>query len=422
MLSEAAPPNVNQLVVPGTEAVEAQFDVAAFLRVYQMRSQQIMWFFGAGASRAAGIPTAGDMIWDFKQRLYRSEKKLAPSAITDLGDPMVRQKLQQYFDSSGRYPIEGAADEYSAYFEATYQSPKDRRAYLETLIARGKPSFGHLALGLLMQQNLARIVWSTNFDRTIEDAAFQTLGGTGRLVVADLGGPTKLRTAIAEARWPLYGKLHGDYHSEQLKNTADELRAQDEAMCDCLIQSCKSNGLAVVGYSGRDASVMDALDAALDDGKGFPGGLFWFKRWQDSPCQAVEDLLTKARGLGVDAHLVDNESFDELLSDVVRFLPETSERMQTIKGVAPPRLVAAQLRASSIATPVIRTNALPLVSHPVMCRLVECSIGGWNEIRDAIEAAGVDIDAQRCRDGVLAFGRDADIRTDLPYFIGPVLT
>ena len=34
--------------------------------------------------------------------------------------------------------------EYSAYFEATYISLKDRRKYLDELIARGKPSFGHL--------------------------------------------------------------------------------------------------------------------------------------------------------------------------------------------------------------------------------------------------------------------------------------
>jgi hypothetical protein len=392
------------------------FDVPAFLRVYQMRATNIMWFLGAGASRAAGIQTAGDMIWDFKQRLYRSHKKLPPSAITDPGDPIVRQKLQQYFDSLEGFPAEGANDEYSAYFEATYSSPKDRRAYLDDLIDRGKPSFGHLALALLMAQKLCRTIWTTNFDRTVEDAAAQILGGTGRLVVADLGEPAKLNTAVTEGRWPVYGKLHGDYHSEQIKNTANELRAQDEAMRDCLIQSCLGNGLAVVGYSGRDASVMEALTSALDGGKGFSGGLFWFKRGQDQPCQAVLDLIANARGLGIDAHIIDNESFDELLSDIVRFLPETSEKIQTIKGATRPRLASAPLKKSSTATPVIRTNALPLVSHPVMCRLVECSIGGWSEIHDAIKMAGVDIDAQRCRDGVVAFGRDADIRTAFANF------
>ena len=108
-----------------------------------------MWFLGAGASRAAGIKTAGDMIWDFKQRLYRSQKKLPPSAITDIGEPAVQRKLQAHFDALGGFPPAGSETEYSAYFEATYHSPKDRRAYLDELIARGNPSFGHHALVVL---------------------------------------------------------------------------------------------------------------------------------------------------------------------------------------------------------------------------------------------------------------------------------
>ena len=49
-------------------------DIPAFLHLFQLRSKQIMWFLGAGASRAAGIKTAGDMIWDFKQRAYSGPK------------------------------------------------------------------------------------------------------------------------------------------------------------------------------------------------------------------------------------------------------------------------------------------------------------------------------------------------------------
>ena len=121
-----------------------------FFVSFSFVSAQIMWFLGAGASRSAGIKTAGDMIWDFKQRLYRSQKKLPPSAITDIGEPAVQRKLQAHFDGLGGFPPAGSETEYSAYFEATYHAPRDRRAYLDELIARGKPSFGHHALALLM--------------------------------------------------------------------------------------------------------------------------------------------------------------------------------------------------------------------------------------------------------------------------------
>ena len=60
---------------------------------------------------------------------------------TDIGDAIVQRKLQSYFDTLGTFPPLGAEGEYSAYFEATYHSPKDRRAYLDQLIALGKPSF-----------------------------------------------------------------------------------------------------------------------------------------------------------------------------------------------------------------------------------------------------------------------------------------
>lgn len=385
-------------------------DIPAFLRLFQLRSTQIMWFLGAGASRSAGIKTAGDMIWDFKQRLYRSQKKLPPSAITDIGEPTVQRKLQSHFDTLGGFPPAGSETEYSAYFEATYPAPRDRRAYLQELIERGKPSFGHLALALLMSEKLCNIVWTTNFDRTLEDAAARIFEGTGHLVVGDLGEPEKIRRAYDENRWSIYGKLHGDYHSEALKNTDEELREQDSEMCRNLIDSCRRHGLAVVGYSGRDASVMEAFQEALDDGRGFPGGLFWFKRSRDEPFGAVSDLIERALTLGIDAHLVEAEAFDELFVDLIRYLPQTAEKMQSLDSTERPRLTDSTPRKSVRSTPAIRMNALAVVSRPALCRLVDCTIGGFEEIEDAVLTAGVDIVARRIRQGVLAFGRDADVR------------
>jgi hypothetical protein len=393
-------------------------DTPAFLRLFQLRAAQIMWFLGAGASRSAGIKTAGDMIWDFKQRLYRSQKKLPPSAITDVGEPVVQRKLQAHFDSLGGFPPAGSETEYSAYFEATYHAPRDRRTYLDELIARGKPSFGHHALSLLMAEDLCRIIWTTNFDRTVEDAAAERLGGTGRLVVADLKEPEKIRRAVDENRWPVYGKLHGDYHSDSLKNTDAELRRQDDEMRRNLVDACRRQGLAVIGYSGRDASIMEALEEALDEGRGFPGGLFWFKRGQDTPYPAVTALIARARALGIDAHLVEAESFDELFSDLLRFLPQTADKLASLVGAARPRLATAKPRTSTGPVPAIRMNALAVTSRPALCRIVDCPIGGDKEVEEAIFKAGVDIIAHRVRDGVLAFGRDADIRTVFePYGI-----
>ena len=393
-------------------------DVAAFLRLYRLRANGIMWFLGAGASRLAGIKTAGDMILDFKQEIYRSSKKLPPSALADTGNPIVLQKIQSYFDELGTFPVAGAPEEYAKYFEATFSHPKDRRTYLDGLVRVGKPTFGHHALALLMREDLCRIVWTTNFDRTVEDATALLNEGTGFLTVADPAEPAKLTRAISDRRFPIYGKLHGDYHSDALKNTSVELRAQDEEMRQAFLGACQTNGLAVVGYSGRDHSIMATLTKALNGGRGFPNGLFWFKRSEEAPYGEVTEFIATAQNLGVDAHIIENEAFDELMSDIVRHLPETASKLGAILTVRPPRLTGAPLRACSNRIPVVRINALPILSHPVMCRLVRCDIGGWQEIEEAIQKAGVNILAQRTKAGVIAFGRDTDIRKAFsPYGI-----
>ena len=404
--------------LPTPEAAGPPMELPTFLRLFQLRKAQIMWFLGAGASRAAGIKTAGDMIWEFKQKLYCSEKRVPLSIIADPGDPVVQRKMQIHFDAQSGFPAFGAEDEYSAYFDTTYPSPKDRRAYIDSQVQLGKPSYGHFALALLMREGFCHAVWTTNFDHTIEDAAFKILGSSGKMVVADLGEPRKLIQAWAEARWPIYGKLHGDYQSEKLKNTGGELRKQDEDMRRGLVDACRGKGLAVVGYSGRDASVMAALTEAIDGGRGFPSGLFWFKRSGEIPYPAVTELISTARSAGLEAHLIEVETFDELLSDLVRFLPETAQAAQSIQDAARPRLTKATFRVARATTPAIRTNALPVISYPAACRLVACDIGGWEEIQTAITTSGTDILAQRCRLGVLAFGRDTDVkRTFEPYKI-----
>lgn len=46
----------------------------------------------------------------------------------------------------GRCPPPGAPDEYAALFEAVWPSEADRRTYIDSKIAGGKPSYGHIAL------------------------------------------------------------------------------------------------------------------------------------------------------------------------------------------------------------------------------------------------------------------------------------
>ncbi len=70
-----------------------------------------------------------------------------------------------------------------------YPSEADRRRYIDTIIQRGRPTFGHLALAALMVRDRVRVVWTTNFDRNVEDAAAKLFQTTARLGVATLDTP-----------------------------------------------------------------------------------------------------------------------------------------------------------------------------------------------------------------------------------------
>ena len=387
-----------------------------FARRFSLRAQNLMWLLGAGASASAGVPTAADMIWDFKQQLFVSQRRAPSHEVSDLSNPVVRNRLQSHVDSLGRLPSPGVPDEYAALFEAVYPAEADRRAYLDGRLSGAKPSYGHIALATLMKANHTRIVWTTNFDALVADACARVFGSTGDLTTADLDSSNRALQAIQEERWPVEVKLHGDFRSRGLKNTPDELRRQDSVMRQALVDSCRQNGLVVVGYSGRDDSVMDSLDRAIAEPNAFPAGLFWLHRSDDSPLPRVAHLLRRARNGGIEAALVSIDNFDEVMRDLIRLIGglDTS----ALDTFAQARYVwsPAPIPSGRKAWPVIRLNALELKTTPSVCRLVACNIGGTAEVREAVRRAEVNVIAVRSQHGVLAFGADADIRTAFERF------
>lgn len=147
-----------------------------FVRRLALRADNTMWFLGAGASASAGIPTAADMIWEFKQRLYVSQRRVEPHAVADLSNAAIRARLQAHVDASEQFPTAGAADEYAALFEAVYAAEADRRSYIDSKMVGASPSYGHLALATLMRAGLTRLLWTTNFDPLVADASARVYG------------------------------------------------------------------------------------------------------------------------------------------------------------------------------------------------------------------------------------------------------
>src|ERR671918_400087 len=90
-----------------------RIDADDFARRFSLRARNLMWLLGAGASASAGIPTAWDMVWEFKQILYMSQRRVSPQNVNDLANAVVRERLQAHIDEAQRFPSAGAPDEYA---------------------------------------------------------------------------------------------------------------------------------------------------------------------------------------------------------------------------------------------------------------------------------------------------------------------
>lgn len=380
-----------------------------FARRFSMRPAKLMWFLGAGVSAAAGIQTAWDMIWRFKRELYVTQRKVSPQSVSDLSAPAVRAVLDSFVSDSDTLPKPGTPEEYSALFEATYPQEQDRRTYIDHMIRGMKPTQGHLALAALLRATHSNIVWTTNFDHLLADACARTFETTAALNSASLDGTVLAGEFISEQQWPIEIKLHGDFRSRRLKNTGEELRHQDAQFRRQLVDACRRFGLIVAGYSGRDDSVMGALEDALSEPGSFPNGLFWMHRGEDPPLERVAQLLERARAAGVEAGIVRIENFDEAMIDLLRLLPDIDTTQLRAEGQERRRFSPAPGPLGKRSWPLMRMNAIG-VTRPVNCRKIICDIGGAKDVREAVEAADGKLIVARTQAGVLGFGSDDEFR------------
>lgn len=394
-----------------SEAKDELTDIASddFARRFSMRPGRLMWLLGAGVSAAAGIQTAWDMIWRFKRELYITQRKASRKSVDDLSNAAVQALLDAFVAESETLPQSGAPDEYSALFEATYPQEQDRRTYIEHMIRGMKPTQGHLSLAALMKANHNNIVWTTNFDHLLADACARTFGTTAALSTASLDGTDLAGEFISEQQWPIEVKLHGDFRSRRLKNTSEELRHQDAKFRRQMIDACRRSGLIVAGYSGRDDSVMDALEAVLEEPGAFPGGLFWLHRGENPPFERVVSLLGHAAAAGVECGIVRVENFDETMIDLLRLLPEVDTAQLRAEAHERRRFTFAPVPAGTKGYPVLRMNALS-VTHPTNCRKIVCEVGGAKEVREIVEGAGAKLLVARTQAGVIGFGSDHEFR------------
>jgi hypothetical protein len=326
----------------------------------------LLWFLGAGTSRTAGMPTAADIIWDLKRRYYCLHENQDAQAH-NINNKSVREKLQSYMDSKS-FPAADAPDEYSFYFSLTFGDDlAEQQRYIANLLHPSKISLniGHRALAAMLGADLARVVFSSNFDEVLERA--YAFVAAKALTAYHLEGSYAALDALNAEQYPLYAKVHGDFRFRSIRNLPADLLSNDAEIQKCFLAASTRFGMIVSGYSGRDANVMDMFRAALDQTNAFPHGLFWTIPNAASISPSVEQFIALGRGKGVNAYLVESGTFDTMLMRLWRQQPQRPTQLEAKIYTAKAMSVAIPLPAAGKRYPVIRTNGLPIIEFPTGC-------------------------------------------------------
>ncbi len=358
------------------ELADLVLSVDAFVRsVGVKRSTPHALFLGAGASISSGVPSAEKCIWEWKRSIFLTNNPGIEDQFSELSIPSVQRRIQEWLDRQGTYPVAGSTEEYGFYIQRCYPITQDRRAYFQDKVRTAKPHVGYRLLCHLAQADLFRSIWTTNFDGLTSRAS-----GSFQLTTIEVGIDSQDRLPRTPNRGELVCvSLHGDYRYDELKNTPKELQTQEERLRSALIDELRNIPLIVIGYSGRDQSVMDALKVSYTASGS--GTLYWCGFSGGDIPHHIADLILHARANGRNAYYVPSQGFDDLLTRLAFHCLESQAREEAkddISQLAPQSLLERlpfQISADPPNT-LIKSNAFE-VECPA--EVLQLDLKAWPE-------------------------------------------
>jgi SIR2-like domain len=277
-------------------------------------------FLGAGASASSRIPTASGMVKHWQMKVFRSLIEYAdddPMRFQAWLDPDTVPNKKSEWVSDGTYAkwkneVYGSTrndDDYSLLFGRFYPTRRERQLLIERLFDRKRPGPGYLFLGGLIAADIVNCVLTTNFDELLHDMLMRFYD-IRPIVCAFDSAVSGIRV---RSKRPKIIKLHGDFLYDNIKNMKNELRALDTNMEEKMREVCKDSGLVVVGYSGRDESVMHPIRDMLRKPDYLNMGLHWCFTSERTVPNSVVELAENHEGK---VTLYKIRSFDSLMERI----------------------------------------------------------------------------------------------------------
>jgi hypothetical protein len=315
---------------------------------------------GAGASISSGVPSAASCIWEWKRSIFLTRNAGLEEQFAELSLPAVRAKIQRWLDAQRVYPPDDSPGEYGAYVEACYPIADDRRAFFQDIARQAVPHIGYRLLIKLAEAGIIQSVWTPNFDGLTAKAAADSKSLAAIEVGIDCQGRLPRKAKRDEL---ICVSLHGDYRYDQLKNTPTELQQQEKQLRVALVDHLRDVPLVVAGYSGRDTSLMAALEESYK--MSGTGVLYWCGYGDGEIPKQVRQLLAIARANGRGAYYVQMSGFDDLMLRLALHCLEgdgVKEARELIMAQAPtPTEECVDFTLTGLPTcGIIKSNAFPL--------------------------------------------------------------
>ena len=295
---------------------------------------------GAGCSRTAGIPLAGDIAQSMAKRLARrfnagdAQCESADDALTWL----MAQGEMEPDEADGRRDW---GYRYAELFTRHFTADGVQRDIIRAAVAQGEGriNWAHVCLGELVDKHYVHTVLTTNFDQLVAKGIILT----GRLpVIAD--GIEALTRVASRPADPQVVYLHGSMHTYSPRNsrgavaeTSDALPMQG-TMWGILREAPL---LVVVGYAGKEEGVVELLVRA---GREMPNLVVYWVAYEpdaSSLSPAIEDFLS-----GPNKFLIPGQDADSFFAELMRELGEP------IAWIVDP-LLPLTARKSEIARPAV---------------------------------------------------------------------
>lgn len=360
-----------------------KLDKNTFLRSFKVFSENSFdIFLGSGASVSSGIPTGRELIWHFKREIFCTDKGVHIDKFRDLQVETNQNTIQLYFNERGDSDI---ANEYSHYFEECYPDPLAREEFITKLVRDKKPSIGFLCLSALINNSKFDTAWTTNFDDLIEK-------GMSKLDISCSVISPENANSIQKYKddtLPKVVKLHGDFRYDPLQNTDEELQQLEDNLQSYLLESGKSKGLVVIGYSGSDKSVMDTLSKALENPQVFPKGLIWCIPKGLTPSSELIDLINKADSQNQRSGFIEIDSFDYFIHELYSVCGIENEQIDNIENIRFEARKSFRLTQSSAYSTPVLLNAVKAVQYPTSVYSTKTNLEGWKELRQIVKDKNV---------------------------------